>query len=97
MKTFLGAIALATAGCAAHSTPSHPTEVSTEQLAAQSRANRQGRGSVLEGEEAESVLPLDTDRSRGGDCQRGCGSAQGCGPRLSCGHQHAGVFADREK
>ena len=35
MKTFLGAIALATAGCAAHSTPSHPTEVSTEQLAAQ--------------------------------------------------------------
>ena len=35
MKVFLGAIALATAGCAAHSTPSQPTEVSTEQLAAQ--------------------------------------------------------------
>ncbi|MEC8180099.1 MAG: class A beta-lactamase, partial [Pseudomonadota bacterium] len=35
MKAFLGAIALATAGCAAHSTPSQPTEVSTEQLAAQ--------------------------------------------------------------
>lgn len=35
MKVFLGAIALATAGCAAHSTPSQPAEVSTEQLAAQ--------------------------------------------------------------
>ena len=38
------------------------------QLAAQSRANRQGRGSVLEGEEAESVLRLlREDSSRGYD------------------------------
>ena len=35
MKAFMGAIALAMAGCAAHSTPSQPIEVSTEQLAAQ--------------------------------------------------------------
>ena len=39
-----------------------------EQLAAQSRSNRQGRGSVLEGEEAETVLRLlREDSSRGYD------------------------------
>ena len=39
-----------------------------EQLAAQSRANRQGRGSVLQGQEAETVLRLlREDSSRGYD------------------------------